>query len=48
MALARLVTAREHDAQYQWSVNEIAALKEGLEPAVIDSVRRRQPVNGTV
>ena len=27
-------------------VNEIAALKEGLEPTVIDSVRHRQPVNG--
>ena len=46
MALASLATAREHDAQYEWSVNEIAALKEGLEPAVIDRVRRRQPVNG--
>ena len=46
MALASLVTAREHDAQYQWSVNEIAALKEGMEPTVIDRVRRRQPVNG--
>jgi 4-carboxymuconolactone decarboxylase len=46
MALASLVTAREHDAQYEWSVNEIAALKEGLEPTVIDRVRRRQPVNG--
>jgi 4-carboxymuconolactone decarboxylase len=46
MTLAGLVTAREHDAQYQWTVTEIAALKEGVEPTVIDSVRRRQRVNG--
>ena len=46
MGLAILVTAREHDAQYEWTINETAALKEGLEPMVIDSVRHRQPVNG--
>ena len=46
MGLAILVTAREHDAQYEWTVNEIAALKDGLEPRVIDSIRHRRPVNG--
>ena len=46
MGLAILVTAREHDAQYEWTVNEIAAVKDGLEPAVVDVVRHRQPVSG--
>jgi 4-carboxymuconolactone decarboxylase len=46
MGVAILVTAREHDAQYEWTVNEIAALKDGLEPRVIDSIRHRRPVNG--
>jgi hypothetical protein len=46
MALAILVTAREHDAQYEWTVNEIAAQKAGLEPAVIDVVRNRKPAAG--
>ena len=46
MALAILVTAREHDAQYEWTVNEIAALKNGLEPAVIDIVRYRKASHG--
>jgi 4-carboxymuconolactone decarboxylase len=45
-ALAALVTAREHDAQYDWTLNEARALKDGLEPGVIDSVRRRAPVAG--
>jgi 4-carboxymuconolactone decarboxylase len=42
MALAILVTAREHDAQYEWTVNEIAALKAGLESAIVDIVRDRR------
>lgn len=46
MGLAILVTAREHDAQYDWTVNELAALKEGLEPAIIDQVRHREPLKG--
>jgi 4-carboxymuconolactone decarboxylase len=46
MALAVLVTAREHDAQYDWTSNEPVALKEGLEPAVIDVVRHRRPLTG--
>jgi 4-carboxymuconolactone decarboxylase len=46
MALTILVTAREHDEQYDWTVNEIAALKDGLEPAVIDVVRYRKPLAG--
>jgi 4-carboxymuconolactone decarboxylase len=44
--LAILVTAREHDSQYDWTVNEPAAVKDGLEPSVIDVVRNRKPTAG--
>jgi alkylhydroperoxidase family enzyme len=44
--LAVLVTAREHHAQYEWTLTESTALKAGLEPAVIDVVRHRRPVQG--
>lgn len=44
MSLAILVTAREYDSQYQWTMNELAALEEGLAPAIIDLVRHRRPV----
>jgi 4-carboxymuconolactone decarboxylase len=46
MGLAILVSAREHDSQYDWTMNEVAALKDGLEPAVIDVVRLRKPATG--
>jgi hypothetical protein len=46
IALAILVTAREHDEQYDWTINEIAARKDGLDPAVIDIVRHRRPLTG--
>jgi len=46
MGLAILVSAREHDAQYDWTLNEIAALKDGLASAAIDVVRLRKPVTG--
>jgi len=46
MSLAVLVTAREHDSQYDWTLNEPAAIKEGLEPALIDVVRHRRPLDG--
>ena len=46
MALAVLITAREHDQQYDWTMNEPAAGKDGLNPAVIDFVRLRKPVTG--
>ena len=39
--LAILVAAREHDAQYEWTLAELAAQKAGLEPAVIGIVRGR-------
>jgi 4-carboxymuconolactone decarboxylase len=46
MALAILVTAREHDEQYDWTMNEPAALKDGLEAGIIDVVRYRKPTAG--
>jgi 4-carboxymuconolactone decarboxylase len=45
MGLAILVTAREHDAQYQWTVNEPAAIRAGLEPAVVEIVRDRRSIS---
>jgi 4-carboxymuconolactone decarboxylase len=44
--LAILVAAREHDMQYDWTVNELAAVKDGLLPATIDVIRNRKPVAG--
>ena len=46
MALAGLVTAREHHSQYDWMVNEAAAAKAGSDPRVIEVVRLGQPLNG--
>lgn len=43
-ALLPLITAREMNLAYEWAVREDAALKSGLEPAVIDVVRRNGPV----
>ena len=42
--LAVLVTAREYDEQFDWTVNELVALQDGLDPATIDVVRKRQPL----
>ena len=44
--LAILVTARELDHQFEWTAHEPAALREGLEPAIIDVVKYRKPVSG--
>ena len=46
MQLAILVTARAHDSQYDWTVNEPRALEVGLDPDLIDIVRHRQPLKG--
>jgi 4-carboxymuconolactone decarboxylase len=46
MALAVLITAREYDEQYDWTMNELAARQDGLDPAVIDIVRLRKPLAG--
>ena len=44
--LAALVTARAYDVQYAWTLTELAALENGLDPAVIDVVRHERPVAG--
>jgi hypothetical protein len=45
-ALLTLVTAREMNLAYQWSVREGAARAAGLEPAVIEAVRSNGPLEG--
>jgi 4-carboxymuconolactone decarboxylase len=43
--LATLVVARELDHQFEWTAHEPAALRDGLEPRIIDIVKhRREPV----
>ena len=44
--LAILVTARELDQQFEWAAHEPAALREGLDPALIDLVKHDKPVAG--
>jgi 4-carboxymuconolactone decarboxylase len=44
--LAILVTAREHDSQYDWTMNELAAAKDDIGASVIDVVRNRKPTAG--
>jgi alkylhydroperoxidase family enzyme len=46
LELAILITAREHDAPFEWSLHEMEAVAVGLDPAVIDVVRNRGPVSG--
>lgn len=44
MSLAVLVTSRPHNQQYHWTINELAARRDGLETAIIDVVRDNRPV----
>jgi 4-carboxymuconolactone decarboxylase len=44
--LAILVTAREHDSQFEWAAHEAAALRAGLAPDLIDIVRHRCDLDG--
>ena len=46
LALANLVTSREFDQQYDWTMSELQARKDGLDPAIIDIVRDRKQVAG--
>ena len=45
-SLAVLVTAREHHSQYDWTMNEPVAVKDGVDSSVIDVVRLRMPLDG--
>jgi alkylhydroperoxidase family enzyme len=44
--VAALVTARAHDQQYDWTMTEVAALRDGVSPALIDVIRNRKPTTG--
>jgi 4-carboxymuconolactone decarboxylase len=44
--LAILVTAREFDSQFEWAAHEPAAIKEGLEPQLVDIVKNRKDLKG--
>ena len=41
--IAILTTAREMDSQFEWAAHEPEALKEGVEPSVIDVIKYRKP-----
>ena len=45
IALAALITARLHHQQYDWTMTELAAHKEGLSAAAIDAVRNNLPTS---
>jgi 4-carboxymuconolactone decarboxylase len=44
--LARLVVAREMDQVFEWTVHEPVALREGLDPKIIDIIRHRRSPDG--
>ncbi|MEE2636603.1 MAG: hypothetical protein VYE68_05135 [Acidobacteriota bacterium] len=44
--LAILVTAREYDSQYVWTVTEPSALEHGLAPEIIDIIRHDGSLTG--
>ena len=44
--LAILVTARAHDSQYEWTINEPLAREAGVEVELIDIVRHGRPLAG--
>src|SRR5207244_11261230 len=44
--LPTLVTARECDSQFEWTPHEPVALKEGLDPGILDAVKFRRAVSG--
>lgn len=46
IALAALITARLHDQQYDWTMTELAARKEGLSAATVDVVRHNNRTTG--
>lgn len=44
--IAILITAREMDSQFEWVAHEPEALKEGVEPQVIDVIKYRKSTEG--
>jgi 4-carboxymuconolactone decarboxylase len=46
--LAILATARELDSQFEWAAHENEALRQGIAPELIDTIRCRRPLGDTV
>jgi 4-carboxymuconolactone decarboxylase len=44
--IAILTTAREMDSQFEWVAHEPEALKEGVDPGVIDVIKHRKSTAG--
>ena len=44
--VAALVTARAHNQEYDWTMTEIAAQRDGVSSAVIDVIRTGKPTTG--
>lgn len=44
--LVRLVISREMDHVFEWTMHEPVALKEGLDPEIIDIIRHRRSLAG--
>ena len=44
--LIRLIVSREMDQPFEWTVHEPVALREGLEPSIIDVVRNGKALTG--
>lgn len=44
--IAILTTAREMNSQFEWVAHEPEALKEGVEPRVIDVIKHRRSTSG--
>jgi 4-carboxymuconolactone decarboxylase len=43
--LAILVTAREFDSQFEWAAHEDEALRQGIAPELIDTIRYRRSLD---
>ena len=44
--LAILVTAREHDCQFEWHAHEAEAVRQGVAPEIVEIVRLRRSTEG--
>lgn len=44
--IAILTAAREADSQFEWVQHEAIALREGMEPSIIDVIRHRRSTDG--
>lgn len=44
--VAILATAREMDSQFEWSMHEPVALKEGVAPETVEAIKHRQALSG--